>query len=140
MFDPGHVGPTPGDHRTDFQRQRVVELILASNESLVAYRRRHRSDVEFSTAVQLVIADVHNPRAAASAISEVRHQAERLGWQLGVDESTRLLAGLESASFDTIDSTAQVLAELFAGCDRLARDVVGQYLAAPVDPRMMGRS
>lgn len=140
MFDPGHIGPTPGDHRIDFQRQRVVELILASNESLVAYRRRHRSDVEFAAAVQLVVADVHNPRAAASAIGEVRHQAERLDWQLGVDESTRLLALLESASFDTVEATAQVLAELFAGCDRLARDVVGQYLAAPVDPRMMGRS
>ena len=34
----------------------------------------------------------------------------------------------------------EVLGEVFAGCDRLARDVVGSYLAAPVDPRIMGRS
>jgi hypothetical protein len=29
---------------------------------------------------------------------------------------------------------------VFGGCDVLARDVIGSYLAAPVDPRMMGRS
>ena len=128
-----------GDHRLDFQRQRVVELILAANESLVAYRRRHRSDVEFETAVHLVVAEVHNPRSAASAIREVRHQADRLGWERGVDETSALLSMIESASFASVGSTAAVLAEMFDGCDRLARDVVGSYLAAPVDPRMMGR-
>ncbi len=127
------------DHRLDFQRQRVVELILASNESLVAYRRRHRSDVEFETAVHLVVADVHNPRSAASAIREVRHQAGRLGWERGVDETTGLLELVEAASFDSVESTAALLVDVFDGCDRLARDVVGSYLAAPVDPRMMGR-
>jgi len=127
------------DHRIDFQRQRVIELILATNESLVAYRRRHRSDVEFQTAVHLVVAEVHNPRAAASAIREVRHQAGRLGWERGVEETTGLLSIIEAASFESVESTAVVLTQVFAGCDRLARDVVGSYLAAPVDPRMMGR-
>ncbi len=117
----------------------MVELILAANESLVAYRRRHRSDVEFETAVHLVVAEVHNPRSAASAIREVRHQADRLGWERGVDETSALLSMIESASFASVGSTAAVLAEMFDGCDRLARDVVGSYLAAPVDPRMMGR-
>ncbi len=139
LFAPIWAGQSVDDLRLDFQRQRVVELILASNESLVAYRRRYRSDVEFDLAVQLVIADVNNPRSAASAIGEVLQQAERLGWKLGVDESTRLLAALQTASFDTVESTAAVLTDVFEGCDRLARDVVGSYLAAPVDPRMMGR-
>jgi uncharacterized circularly permuted ATP-grasp superfamily protein/uncharacterized alpha-E superfamily protein len=139
LFDPAWAGPASDDHRLDYQRQRVVELILASNESLVAYRRRHRSDVEFDAAVHLVVADVHNPRAASAAIREVRHQAERLDWERGVDESTRLLERLATASFESVASTAAVLAEVYDGCDRLARDVVGSYLAAPVDPRMMGR-
>jgi uncharacterized alpha-E superfamily protein len=115
-------------------------LILAANESLVAYRRRHRSDVEFEAAVHLVVADPHNPRAASAALREVRHQADRLGWERGVDESTQLLDLLENASFETVATTAAVLAEVFDGCDRMARDVIGSYLAAPVDPRMMGRS
>jgi uncharacterized alpha-E superfamily protein len=140
VFDQAWVGPRADDHRLDFQRQRVIELILASNESLIAYRRRHRSDVEFERALHLVVADAHNPRAVASAMREVRHQAVRLDWRRGVEESTRLLDALGAASFESVESTAAVLAEVFDGCDRLARDVVGSYLAAPVDPRIMGRS
>jgi uncharacterized circularly permuted ATP-grasp superfamily protein/uncharacterized alpha-E superfamily protein len=127
------------DHRLDFQRQRVIEIVLASNESLVAYRRRHRSDVEFERALHLVVADAHNPRAAASAIASVRHQADRLGWVLGVDTADGVLAALEAASFGSVDSVVDALDEVFGACDLLARDVVGSYLAAPVDPRMMGR-
>jgi uncharacterized alpha-E superfamily protein len=140
LFGRGWSATDVDDHRYDFQRQRVIELILAANESLVAYRRRHRSDVEFAMALHLVIADGQNPRAAASAIGEVRHQADRLGWVHGVEESSRLLEVIGSASFATVESTTAVLAEVFDGCDRLARDVVGSYLAAPVDPRIMGRS
>ncbi len=85
------------DDGLDFQRQRVVELVLAANESLVAYRRRYRSDVEFEAAVHLVIGEVHNPRAVASAIREVRHQADRLGWVTGFKSATNLLDSLERA-------------------------------------------
>ena len=132
------IGPYV-DHRLDFQRQRVVEIVLASNESLVAYRRRHRSDVEFEAAIHLVVADPHNPRAAAAALRQVRHQADRLGWQEGIDTTTALLGELERASFGSVDATVATLGVVFAGCDRLSRDVVGSYLAAPVDPRLMGR-
>jgi uncharacterized circularly permuted ATP-grasp superfamily protein/uncharacterized alpha-E superfamily protein len=140
------AGGTPGsfgvesDHRLDFQRQRVIEIVLASNESLVAYRRRHRSDVEFSAALHLLVAEVDNPRAAASAIREVREQAIKLEWKRGIEVTSELLATFETASFESVDSTVAALAEVFAGCDLLARDVVGSYLSAPVDPRMMGRS
>ena len=88
----------------------------------------------------LVVGDVRNPRSAASAIREVGHEAERLGWERGVGETTELLALIEAASFESVESTAALLVDVFDGCDRLARDVVGSYLAAPVDPRMMGRS
>jgi uncharacterized circularly permuted ATP-grasp superfamily protein/uncharacterized alpha-E superfamily protein len=140
VFERDWVGRGVEDHRLDFQRQRVVELILASNESLVAYRRRHRSDVEFEQALHLVVAEPHNPRAVASAIREVRHQARRLRWERGVEETTRLIDTIAAASFESVESTTAVLAEVFDACDRLARDVVGSYLAAPVDPRIMGRS
>lgn len=128
------------EHRADFQRQRVVELVLATNESLVAYRRRHRSDVEFEPAMHLMVADPHNPRAVASALREVRHQAERLRWATGVATSTALIDRLDAAGFASREAAAAVLDEMFAGCDVLARDVVGSYLSAPVDPRLMGQS
>lgn len=128
------------DDRLDFQHQRVVELVLASNESLVAYRRRHRSDVEFVAAMRLLVTEVDNPRAVAAALHEIGHHAQRLEWQLGVDEATRLSAVVDGALFATDDEAVAVLAEVYDGCDRMARDVVGSYLAVPVDPRMMGRS
>jgi uncharacterized circularly permuted ATP-grasp superfamily protein/uncharacterized alpha-E superfamily protein len=129
----------PDDLRLDYHRQRVVEIVLAANESLVAYRRRHRSDVEFALALQLVVADEHNPRAARAALRSVRHQADRLGWGLGVEIADEVLAVLAGASFDTLADAEAILASVYQGCDRLARDVVGSYLAAPVDPRIMGR-
>jgi hypothetical protein len=43
-------------------------------------------------------------------------------------------------AFDSVESALEALDEVFAGCDMLARDVVGSYLSAPIDPRMMGRS
>jgi uncharacterized alpha-E superfamily protein len=127
------------DLALDFQRQRVVEIVLASNESLVAYRRRHRSDVEFERAIHLVVADEHNPRAVASAIRSVRHQADRLDWEFGVQTAGEVLGRLERASFGSVADAVESLGDVFTGCDLLARDVVGSYLAAPVDPRMMGR-
>ena len=127
------------DHRLDFQRQRVVEIVLASNESLVAYRRRHRSDVEFEAAAHLLVADVHNPRAVAAAVRQVRHQADRLGWATGLETTSGLLVRLDEARFDSVERAAAVLDDVFDSCDLLARDVVGSYLSSPVDPRMMGR-
>jgi uncharacterized alpha-E superfamily protein len=127
------------DHRFDDRRQRIVEIVLATNESLVAYRRRHRSDVDFGLALHLVLADEHNPRAVRSALRSVRHQADRLGWEVGVATADDVLDTLSTASFATLADASAVLDAAYRGCDALARDVVGSYLAAPVDPRMMGR-
>lgn len=138
LMAPRSAGMNLDDHRVDFQRQRVVEMVLATNESLVAYRRRHRSDVEFELAAHLIVADADNPRSAAAAMRAVRHQAERLAWQPGVEASSALLQILESASLATVADTSSVLDTAYAACDRLARDVVGSHLTTPVDPRMMG--
>ncbi|MGB0112982.1 MAG: circularly permuted type 2 ATP-grasp protein [Ilumatobacteraceae bacterium] len=139
LTGPRPIGANSDDHRLDFQRQRVVEMVLGANESLVAYRRRHRSDVEFEPAATLLLADANNPRSAASAIGVVRSQAERLGWLAGVTAADELSELLASASYASVDETAAVLSAVWTGCDRLARDVVGSHLTSPVDPRMMGR-
>ena len=38
------------------------EVLLAANESLVAYRRQHRSDVALAPALELLLRDRDNPR------------------------------------------------------------------------------
>jgi hypothetical protein len=125
-----------GGHDDD--EHRLIEVLLATNESLVAYRRRYRSDVEFAAAAQLVISDDLNPRSAASAIATVAHEAGLLGWNEGAKLASELFDMLQRTRLQTRGSTVRALADLYEGCDRLARDVVGTYLASPVDPHAMG--
>ena len=58
----------------------VVEVLLAANESLVAYRRRHRSDVELEAAISLLIHDDTNPRSLVSAIDRLERHALDSDW------------------------------------------------------------
>jgi uncharacterized circularly permuted ATP-grasp superfamily protein/uncharacterized alpha-E superfamily protein len=122
----------------DDDAQRLIEIVLATNESLVAYRRRYRSDVEFAAAVELVVADASNPRSAAFAIGAVQMEAERLGWSDGEKLAGDLADELQRARLRTPGATTRALDQLYVGCDRLARDLVGRYLASPVDPHTMG--
>jgi uncharacterized alpha-E superfamily protein len=118
--------------------QRLIEIVLATNESLVAYRRRYRSDVEFGAAVELVILDGNNPRSAASAIESVRREAEAVGWTDGATLAADLANGLQRSRLHSPVSTERALHELYVGCDQLARSVVSTFLASPVDPRPVG--
>ena len=61
--------------REEYDAQRLIEIVLATNESLVAYRRRYRSDVEFALAMDLVVSDERNPRAAMSALRSIVTEA-----------------------------------------------------------------
>ena len=122
----------------DEDAQRLIEVLLATNESLVAYRRRYRSDVEFTAAVELIISEDANPRSAASAMATVADEATLIGWTEGAQLATELFDMLQRSRLSSQASTTRVLATLYEGCDRLARSLVGTYLLSPVDPRAMG--
>lgn len=124
----------------DHDAQRLIEIALEVNESLVAYRRRYRSDVEFATAARLVISDDMNPRSAAASIATVAHEAHLLGWKDGATRAAELFEMLRTTDLQALGATSRSLEELYRGCDALARDLVGAYLASPVDPRSMGAS
>ena len=57
----------------------TVETVLAANESLVAYRRRHRSTVEVAAATDLLLRDPTNPRSLAAALHAHALPARALG-------------------------------------------------------------
>jgi uncharacterized alpha-E superfamily protein len=61
-----------GDEESDDVVASVLEVLLASSESLVAYRRRHRSDIEMGSALDLVIRDESNPRSLAASLAMLR--------------------------------------------------------------------
>ncbi len=130
----------PESAELSFATRGLIEIVLASNESLVAYRRRYRSDVELAPAMQLLLASERNPRAAAAALDVVRREALELAWEFGALEADELLGLLRSADLSSIESVELLLTTVWERCDLLARDIVSTRLASPVDPRTMGRT
>ena len=69
--------------------QPLTELCLQINESLVAYRRHYRSDVELTAVLELLVHDDSNPRGLAFQLDRIREHIASLGWPDGATSSTR---------------------------------------------------
>ena len=65
--------------------QPLAEMLLSSNESLVAYRRRYRSDVDLHAVVDLLVHDDSNPRGLAFQLDRLREHVIALAWSDGVE-------------------------------------------------------
>lgn len=107
----------------------MMELLLAGHDSLVAYRRRHRSDVEWSQVFATIAIDARNPRSLAAS-------AERLGRDAAViDWSVPELTDTENrwTRLDTDDAFIVSAAEIRELAMRLTRD----RLATPPDPAVV---
>ena len=50
----------------------VAEVVLSSCESLIAYRRRYRSDLRLDALVDLIVFDSSNPRSVAFQLDRIR--------------------------------------------------------------------
>lgn len=108
-----------------------IEAALAAHDSLVAYRRRHRSDVEWDAVIRLLVLDRRNPRSAGASLDRLIADAEVIGW---TDGTPGLLAVQSSmASLADHASTLAAIAELHA----LAGRLTAQRLATPPDPRLL---
>ena len=85
----------PKTVREEYDAQRLIEIVLATNESLVAYRRRYRSDVEFAFAMDLVVSDERNPRGGHVGAAQHRRRGAGVGMgggrndRRGVDRAAR---------------------------------------------------
>lgn len=55
-------------------RGSLFDYVLAANESLVAYRRRYRSDAVLDALIDLLVLDDQNPRALAFQLDQIRSQ------------------------------------------------------------------
>ncbi len=108
-----------------------VEVLLAANESLVAYRRRHRSDVEPEAALGLVVNDVTNPRSLAASIAVATRHARDLDWEEG-----HALFGRAKSALDM--PTNDGLTDVRAALDEASALLVGRWFSAPVNATLMG--
>ena len=81
-------------------RNSLFDYVLATSESLVAYRRRYRSDAVLDALVDLLVLDDSNPRALAFQLDQLRSQLTLLPAR---DGSSQLAALIDDASAALIE-------------------------------------
>jgi uncharacterized circularly permuted ATP-grasp superfamily protein/uncharacterized alpha-E superfamily protein len=72
----------------------VYETLLACCESLVAFRRRYRSDVEIGALAQFLLSDAGNPRSLRYQLDQLRWALERLPGESAGDAVAEVGAAL----------------------------------------------
>ena len=96
----------------------LAEAVLATHDSLVAYRRRYRSDVEIDAVVALLVSDDSNPRALQFQLDRMSEHLASLGWSDG----TQLIDRVARAIFDWSDVTIDRVTRRRASLERLVAD------------------
>lgn len=143
LFVLGSVQATLGLALDAVGFQPLAEALLAANESLVAYRRRRRSDVELGAVIDLVVRDDSNPRSVAFQLDRLREHMAALAWHEGAElvqeASLASLALLDDvvAGGRRLSVDGLVLATR-APLLELDRAVVERWFAAPVRPTAIG--
>ena len=122
--------------------QPVADAVLSANESLVAYRRSHRSDVDLDAVLDLLLRDDSNPRSLAFQLDRLREHVAGLGWVEGSDlvqkASVASLAAVGSTTVSgrrlSLDSyVLAVRAPLMLLTDAIVR----RWFADPVNPTVV---
>ncbi|MEO6125309.1 MAG: circularly permuted type 2 ATP-grasp protein [Ilumatobacteraceae bacterium] len=92
-------------------RGSLFDYVLASNESLVAYRRRYRSDAVLDALIDLLVLDDQNPRALAFQLDQIRSQSALLPAREGSKglADTIALAGAALMSVSWLSADADQL-------------------------------
>ena len=107
----------------------ALEVLLAANESLVAYRRHHRSDVEPAAATHLLLHDLDNPRSYLASVGRLAEHVAAIDWTEGRQAVRRRSPGV----VDDDDVLAGVGAAQGA-VEAFGALVVETWFATPVNP------
>ncbi len=110
----------------------TVEVLLAANDSLVAYRRRHRSDVDPELALRLLVGDRANPRSIAASLDRLEVYAGSEG-VLDADALNRARRALDGPVEEMIPAVR-------AAVDDAGDRIVARWFSAPVNPIPMTTS
>jgi uncharacterized circularly permuted ATP-grasp superfamily protein/uncharacterized alpha-E superfamily protein len=108
----------------------AIEVLLAATESLVAYRRRHRSEVELDAALHIVLHDVANPRSLAAAVVDLERHAAESDWPVVEELAARAAAALALP-------LPELLVEARAAIVDAGARVVERWFSTPVNPIVM---
>ena len=127
-----------------FTLQPLAATVLASNESLVTYRRRYRSDIVLDAVVDLLVGDDTNPRGLSFQLDRLREHMAALALVRRADARSTGPASARSATIDDaaaqraapVDRCALVLATR-APLLEMNGAIVRRWFADPVNPTMM---
>ena len=118
----------------------IGELVLASCESLVAYRRRYRSDVRAGALVDLLVVDDTNPRSLSfqldRIVDDLTSLPERPGRQRCLELAT--VAATVALDLAVVDRAPETFAPALAEVRRLLvelADAVTRTWFTGLDPR-----
>ncbi len=112
-----------------------ADNLLAANESLVAYRRRYRSEVDPAAVVHLLVRDPANPRGVAFQVDRLAEYVATLRWVEGCDVLDQARAALDR--HDT-NGLGPWLAAIRAPIERLRAAVSERWFLDPVHPTVVG--
>ncbi|MFW2333312.1 circularly permuted type 2 ATP-grasp protein [Ilumatobacter sp.] len=127
----GIFEPAPsGTDVDDDVAMSVLEVLLAGSESLVAYRRRYRSEIETEPALDLVVHDEANPRSLAASIGSLAEHAANgeISINPAVISDARRALGLPVA--ELVPTLRGIIVDAGAS-------VVSEWFSTPVDPIIM---
>ncbi len=117
----------PAGSGVEFVDELAIEVLLAANESLVTYRRRHRSDVELEAALDLILRDAENPRSLAACLDRLERHASAADWDVGV---TLVFEAQRALSLPTDELVPTIRSIMY----RAGNELVKRWFSAPVNP------
>ncbi len=141
----GAVEAAVGAAVDPFVVQPLADGLLGAHESLVAYRRRHRSDVDLDAVVDILVHDDTNPRSLAFQLDRMREHAAVLAWSEAVDLIDRCsVAAMERPDVSVAVSGRRVAVDALVLAVRgplldLSRQVVERWFSDPFGLRVLGR-
>jgi len=125
-----------------FAQQPLADAVLGANESLVAYRRRFRSDVDLRAVLDLLLRDDANPRSLAYQLDRLREHTAGLAWPEGAElVETASRQALVSIDGHVVNGRVVALDAFVLGVRapllELAQAVVQRWFADPVNPTLV---
>ena len=115
----------------------ALEVLLAANESLLAYRRRYRSDVAPAPALELLLRDGDNPRGFVACLQRIAEHVADVGWQRARGGCQRARRDGDDGRRPTSSPRLRTSTPSAAAVGELAAEVVATWFATPVKPMLM---
>ncbi|MGZ4702428.1 MAG: circularly permuted type 2 ATP-grasp protein, partial [Ilumatobacteraceae bacterium] len=112
--------------------QPVYDLVLGASESLVAYRRRYRSDVRLAAIEDLLVHDDTNPRSLVFQLDRINEHLAALPWNPDASKHRRFLeAAARGRLGEGPDSLAKLVLDVRGPLLELIRELMLAWFTHP---------